>query len=582
LMRTPAGAVDDRVMHTETLIRPAAGDDPTAGLPTICAAFQATVARYPNRVALRLPEEQIEWTFDEYAARVRRGAAMLHALGVRRGETVALLLRNRPEHLVADLAVLHLGATPFSLYATCAPHQVQYIMRDSGAKVLITEAALAETVAAVEPFCPRLEHVLRLTSGGSELNGVETPHVDFDQAWRELGPDDVACLVYTSGTTGPPKGAEITHAGLLANLRGTWRSIRPPQRYRVISFLPPAHILGRLFEYYSPALLAGTVTCCPDASQLPAKLAQTRPTVLVAPPRAWEKLRAKCEALGADPRAFANGAGLGEVEAAVVGAAPVPLTLLEYWQAAGVPLRQGWGMTELSCCGALTSDDPADNGTCGRPIDGLQLRIAGDGEVLARGRMVIRGYRNLPEQTAQAIDPDGWLHTGDIGRIDERGRLTIVDRKKELIINSAGKNMSPANIEAELKSASPLIGQACCIGNDRAYNIALIVLEPEVAARYPDNTARAAEIQRGVAAANTRLSRVEQIKRFTILDTDWLPGGEELTPTMKLKRKPIEQKYAAVINALYAPAAAGERTRRPPAQNEPPDRTGEPKGQTDA
>jgi long-subunit acyl-CoA synthetase (AMP-forming) len=271
----------------------------------------------------------------------------------------------------------------------------------------------------------------------------------------------------------------------------------------------------------------------------------------------WEKLRAKSEALGADPREFVRAAGLGEVEAAGTGAAPVPVPLLEFWQAAGVPLRQGWGMTEVSCTGALTSTDPADNGTCGRPIDGLELRIADDGEVLARGPMVIRGYRNLPEQTAETFDPEGWLHTGDVGHIDERGRLTIVDRKKELIINAAGKNMSPANIEGELKSASPLIGQAVCIGSDRAYNVALIVLDPEVAAGYESDADRAAEVARGVAAANGRLSRIEQIKRYAILDAEWLPGGDELTPTMKLRRRPIEQKYAAVIEALYEPASGG-------------------------
>ena len=247
-------------------------------------------------------------------------------------------------------------------------------------------------------------------------------------------------------------------------------------------------------------------------------------------------------------------AGLGELEVAGAGGAPVPTRLLEFLQAAGVPLRQEWGMTELSGPGSITSTDPADNGTCGRPIDGLELRIAPDREVLARGPMVIRGYRNLPEQTAAAIDQDGWLHTGDLGRIDEHGRLTIIDRKKELIINSAGKSMSPANIEAELRGASPLIAHAYAIGNDRPYNVALIVLDPELAATYPDDAARSTEVARAVSDANARLSRVEQIKRHTILDADWQPGGDELTPTLKLKRKPIEQKYVAEIQALYTGA----------------------------
>ena len=530
---------------------PTASEDVTAGLSSICQAFQATAARKRDEMALRLLEEGIEWTWGEYAARVRRAAGGLHTLGVRHGDAVAILARNRPEHLVADMAALHLGASPFAIYATSAPAQIEYVIRDSGARVLISEPVFDGTVEAVEPVCPQLEHVVRLTPGAPELDEGELSAFDFRAGWRAVAPDDVVCLVYTSGTTGPPKGAEITHAGLLADLRGTWRSLGVPKHLSAVSFLPYAHILERFMSYYSPAVLGGEVTFCPDPAMLSAVLAQSRPSVLVSPPRVWEKLRAKCEALAADQAEFALAAGLGDLEVAGVGAAPVPVMLLEFFQAAGVPLRQGWGMTELSAFGTVTSTDPADNGTCGRPIEGLELRIADDGELLARGPMVIGGYRNLPEKTAEAIDADGWLHTGDIGRIDDEGRLTIVDRKKELIINAAGKNMSPANIEAELKNASPLIGQAVCIGNDRPCNVALLVLDPEVAAGYPDHEALSAEVVRGVGAANARLSRVEQIKRYTILDSEWLPGSDELTPTMKLKRKPIEVKYQAEIDALY-------------------------------
>jgi long-chain acyl-CoA synthetase len=538
-------------MHTEALIRPGGNDDVIAGLPTICAAFQATVARHPSRVALRLPEQGIEWTWGEYGARVRSAAATLHALGVRRGDAVALLLTNRPEHLVADLAALHLGATPLTIYATSAPPQVEHILRDSAARVLITEAAFHGTVAAVEASCPELEHVLRLTPGAPELDGVAALGLDFDASWRAVRPDDLLCLVYTSGATGPPKGAELTHAGLLANLRGTWRRLPVPARFSSISFLPLAHLIERFVGHYSAIVFAGTVTCCPDPAALPDVLADTHPSVLAAPPRVWEKLRAKCDALGADPAGFVRAAGLGEVGVALTGAAPAPVSLLEYFQGAGVPLRQAWGMTELSFAGAITGEDPADNGTCGRPIEGIELRIAADGEILARGPMVIRRYRSLPDQTAEAIDADGWLHTGDVGRIDEIGRLTIVDRKKELIINTAGKNMSPANIESELKTASPLIGHACLIGDARPYNVALILLDAEVAAGFADDAARIAELGRAVAAANARLARVEQVKRYAIIDGEWLPGGDELTPTMKLKRKPIARKYADEIEALY-------------------------------
>ena len=283
-------------MHTETLIRPSASEDTTAGMPTICAAFQATAARYPNRLALRLPGEGIEWTWDEYAARVRRAAHTLHALGVRRGDRVALLLRNRPEHLLADLAAVHLGATPFSIYATSAPPQVAYLVRDSGACVLITEAAFEATAAAVAPGCGGLEHVLRVTSGAPELDSVESPAFEFEQSWRAVTPADPVCLVYTSTTTGPPKGAEITHEGVLANLRGTWRTVHVPEGLTAVSFLPLAHLVERLTSHYSAIALAGTVTCCPDAAALALALAQTRPTAFDAPPRMWE-LRARCETL---------------------------------------------------------------------------------------------------------------------------------------------------------------------------------------------------------------------------------------------------------------------------------------------
>ena len=284
-------------MDSETLIGPSAGEDTTAGMPTICAAFQATAARYPNRLALRLPGEGIEWSWDEYAARVRRAAHTLHALGVRRGDRVALLLRNRPEHLLADLAAVHLGATPFSIYATSAPPQVAYLVRDSGAYVLITEAAFEATAAAVAPRCGGLEHVLRITSGAPELDSVESPAFEFEQSWRAVTPADPVCLIYTSTTTGPPQGAEITHQGVLANLRSTWRTVHVPEGLTAVSFLPLAHLVERLTNHYSAIALAGTVTCCPDAAALALALAETRRTAFGAPPRMREQLRATCETL---------------------------------------------------------------------------------------------------------------------------------------------------------------------------------------------------------------------------------------------------------------------------------------------
>jgi long-subunit acyl-CoA synthetase (AMP-forming) len=257
--------------------------------------------------------------------------------------------------------------------------------------------------------------------------------------------------------------------------------------------------------------------------------------------------------------------GLDEVRTVGVGAAPTPREVIEFFHAIGIELAELWGMSETCGYGTLNPPGAVRIGTVGPPSPGAEIVLADDGEVLIRGACVMKGYRNKPDATAEGVDPDGWLHTGDIGQFDDEGYLKIVDRKKEIIINAAGKNMSPANIEATLKSSSPLIGQACVIGDARSYNTALLVLDADMApawagqrdlgqlsfAELSANDEMRKEIEGAVESANEKLARVEQIKRFCILTTDWLPGGDELTPTMKLKRKPIAEKYAAEIEALY-------------------------------
>jgi len=246
--------------------------------------------------------------------------------------------------------------------------------------------------------------------------------------------------------------------------------------------------------------------------------------------------------------------GLDEVESVNVGAAPTPREVIEFFHAIGVPLAELWGMSETSGYGACNPPEQIKIGTVGPPAPGAEIRLAEDGEVLIRGPFVMTGYRNQPDKTREALDEDGWLHTGDIGEFDDDGYLRLVDRKKELIINAAGKNMSPANIEAKLKASSPVIGQAIAIGDGRSYNVALITLDPDVAPAVEQQQGRDAlltEVERGVEAANEQLARVEQIKKFKLLDDEWEPGGDELTPTMKLKRKPINEKYADEIEELY-------------------------------
>ena len=384
----------------------------------------------------------------------------------------------------------------------------------------------------------------------------------------------------------------------------------PERGGKVISWLPSAHIADRGANYYLPVILGATIHVCPDPRTIIDFLPTVKPTFFFAVPRIWEKLKAGLEAklaaipgeegeqaragldaalkkvrleqageevppelaaavAAADEAMFSHlrtSLGLDEAKSVNVGAAPTPLEVLEFFHAIGIKIGELWGMSET--CGVVTINPPekVKLGTVGPPAPGWEVQLAEDGEVLVRGDANMVGYRNQPEKTAETIDSDGWLHTGDIGELDEDGYLKIVDRKKELIINAAGKNMSPANIEAKLKAASPLIGQAVAIGDARPYNTALIVLDPDFAPAWAEKNGiedRSAEalaanekvldaIQSGVDEANERMARVEQIKKFKVLPTEWMPGGDELTPTMKLKRKPIDQKYQAEIDELYA------------------------------
>ncbi len=426
----------------------------------------------------------------------------------------------------------------------------------------------------------------------------------------ELNPEDVLTLIYTSGTTGPPKGVQLSHRNLLAACEAVDALIELPTDGRVISWLPSAHIAERNAHHYLPMVYGLEITCCDNPREVLSYLPEVRPSWFFAVPRIWEKLKAGLETmLGSQPdeqRARVEAAiadslervrleqrgeevpddlrertdkadaeifsglramlGLDEVVAINVGAAPTPVEVLEFFHAIGLPLAELWGMSET--CGAGTCNPPGriKIGTVGPPAPGVELRLDTDGELLIRSDVVMLGYRNLPDKTAETMTEDGFLRTGDIAEIDEDGYVKIVDRKKELIINAAGKNMSPANIEAAIKSASPLIGQCAVIGDARSYNTALIVLDADFAPMWAqkhgieDTSLEAlagrddvrAAVQEGIDAANARLARVEQIKKFTIVSGDWLPGGDELTPTMKLKRKPIAEKYSSEIEAMYS------------------------------
>jgi len=525
---------------------------------TMCGALRVTIAANRERVALRWPDDAVSLTYDELERTLAATASILHDMGLRRGDALGLMLRNRVEFHIVDAAAMLLGATPFSLYQTSPAEQIAFVMGDAGNRLVVTE--------------PMFEAVVREAAGDAvrvvgldELAGGD-PGFDLDAHADAVGPEDLLTLIYTSGTTGPPKGVEITHANMVAELRGMHDAVPLEGGGRQVSFLPSAHIADRWTSHYSALMTyANALTPVPDATQLMSVLAQVRPTVFGSVPRVWEKMRAALEAAAgpqladaarADPAvgaAVRAKLGLDQVQWMCCGAAPAPVELLEFFDALGLPICEVWGMSETSCIVTTNRPGRTRYGSVGLPLDGMEVRIAEDGELLVRGPLVMAGYRGRDDLTAEAVDADGWLHTGDVARIDDDGYVWIVDRKKELIINSAGKNMSPANIEMRLKAAGPLIGQACVFGDRRPYNVAVLVLDPDTAAGLdPADPSVVARVQAEVDEANSHLSRVEQIKRFRVLATEWLPGGEELTPTMKLKRRGIAAKYEAEVEALYA------------------------------
>ena len=545
---------------------------------TLCEAFQITASERPGQVAHRTLDGSVEFTFGEYAERVQALATGLHALGVRRGDAVALMLANRPEFALADAAAMHLGAIAFSVYNTLAPEQINYLLQSSQCRVVVTERMFLKQVLPART--PEVEHIVVVdgevagTITLADLGQRQSRGFRFEDAWRECQSEDVLTLIYTSGTTGPPKAVQLTHASVMFMAQGFARALPAIVGGRGISYLPLAHVGDRAMGYYAGSMCLGTaVTSIPDPRQVGAALVSVRPTAFGGVPRVWEKIRSALVAAGlSDPAGLPDTAkaavrariGLDQAHWCISGAAPASPDVLQYFADLGLPVNEGWGMSEVSGIATINPVTDIRIGTVGRALAGVEVKLDHDGELLLRAPLVMKGYRNDAARTAEAIDPDGWLHTGDIAQIDGDGYITIVDRKKEIIINAAGKNMSPANIELRLRASSPLVAFAVCVGDRRPYNVALLVLDPETSPRWAaerglagglDELSRHADVraalQAAVDAANAGLARVEQIKRFAVISADWQPGGDELTPTVKLKRKAIHDKYRAEIENLY-------------------------------
>ena len=591
---------------------------------TVATRFLDTLDRYTDTAVLRWKQSDGTWTertLAEVADDTARLVTAFRELGVGKGDRVVLMMRNRQEFHAIDLAVLFCGATPVSIYNSSAPDQIEYLVNHCGAKVAVLEDdGFIARFEKVREQLPSLEHIVVVDESEATDDSIirlgemlTREPADLAEAAQAGAPGDLATIIYTSGTTGPPKGVMLTNYNVVWSLESISRSMRAQTDlddlagFRHVSYLPMAHIMERLLGHYYMVEFATQVTCCPDTAQVAAYAAEVHPNFFIGVPRVWEKLHAGVTAaIGADPekaKSFEDGLaaaepiaakmragtatqeeietyqfldavaftpvkqliGLDEAKVCISGAAPLQSDVMRWFQTIGVPLSEGYGMSETTAI--LTWSHQAKPGHVGQPAIGVEMKLGDDGEVLARGGNMFDGYLDAPDKTAETKDPDGWVHTGDIGEIDEDGYLRIVDRKKELIVTAGGKNISPANLEAALKSI-PLVGQACAVGDQKPFVAALVVLDPDAARAWAaehglegddatlpamaQNADVVAEIEAGLAEAMAGFNNAESVKKVTVLGEEWMPDTDLLTPTSKLKRRGILSRFADEIEAMYA------------------------------
>lgn len=613
-----------------TLTRPHAPDRPAdrgpspAGARTIVDLFRTVARDHPATPALR-HHDGSGWqatTWAEYERAVAEVAVGFARWGLRPGDRVGILSGNRAEWHVADLGILGAGLVTTPVYSTSSSSQVAHVLGDSGARMCVVEDGhqLAKVLLRRDEL-PALERVVVIR----DLEGTDDPFVRtlaelrdagrerlaeepgaFDELVDPVAPDDIATIVYTSGTTGPPKGAVISHANIMATLRslGSLIELRPSDRF--LSFLPLSHITERAVSHFGQIASGGETWFARSLGTVPDDLRDCRPTLFFAVPRVWEKFRSTVVDTAAkapgpvraaleryvelstrrgdrgddwgEPRdRIAHRAldrtlgallrrrmGLDKARLLSSGAAPVHPDLLRWFHGIGLPIAEGYGQTEVSLCTTLNPPDAIRLGTVGKPIPGVEVRIGDDGEILVRAPNVCVGYWENPEATAELIDEDGWLHTGDLGSLDDDGYLSISGRKKDLIITAYGKNIAPSEIETSLR-AEPLISQAVVIGDGRPYLTALLTLDVDAAAEWAEAegrtlTASALVEDEGLLAAvgdavervNAGHSHAEGVRRWRLLPHDLSVAGNELTPTLKVRREVVVAANADLIAEMYA------------------------------
>jgi long-chain acyl-CoA synthetase len=596
---------------------------------TIASAFAETVAAQGDNPAYsdKIGVDPAEWRTLSWRELREQGldlAAALVELGVQPGDRVAMMARNRIEHVLADIGAMHAGAVAMSIYNTLSPTQVAYVASHSTPAVVILETAdhLARWSDALAAGSVTQVVVIDAEAPAGALTWVElvakgraaraAHEAEVERRWQAITPEDPVTILYTSGTTGNPKGVVITHRNVVFEVESTDRTNKLEGENIGVSYLPYAHIAERVLGIYLPQIQGAHLYLIGDPGQLVGALGQVRPTRFFGVPRVWEKIQTGIGGLlametdEAKKAAVADAMAVGleyveslqygsttspelqarfdAVDAAVLtpmkamlglervtwagsASAPMPLETARFFAGLGFSIYDIYGMTET--CGSVTAcgPDAFRLGTVGRAQPGIEVSLAEDGEILTRGPVTTTGYHKNPEATGELIDAEGWLHTGDIGEIDADGFLKVVDRKKEMIITSAGKNIAPSNIENYLKE-SPLVGHALAFGEGKPYVVAILTLDPDVApivagklgitgdeaadlTRLSENPAILGIVGQAVEAANERLSRPEQVKKWTLLPVEWTAESAELTPTLKLKRRVVHTNYADEIIALY-------------------------------
>ncbi len=564
---------------------------------TLPSMFAATVDRFPDAVAVRSGVEPGAGalTWQEYREQVARAVTGLSHLGLSHGNRVVMMVTNRPEFHVADIAVAHLGGVAVSVYNSSAPEQIRYVVEHCGGRGLIIEERFGDRVLEAIRDVPTVAWLVVI---GDKVPSSATPWIDvlaaepadLDAVARSVSPDDLATVIYTSGATGPPKGVMLTHACIAWQTTAMLARIdQPTDGWRAISYLPMAHIGERMMGHYLAIRGAMQVTCCADPAGVHPFLGAVRPQIFLGMPRTWEKLHAElASVIGAMPAAerrevelaldtpadrgsvdehaavltsLRRQVGLEDGRVMLTGGGVLGGETQAFFRRLRLPLSDIYGMSEST---GPISWSPYDSppGRVGRPMPGCDVRIDADGEVLFRSRTAFAGYLNDPERTAESEAPDGFVRTGDIGEFDDDGWLRIVDRKKDLLITAGGKNIAPALLESALQ-AFPIIARVAVVGEQRPFVAALVTVD-ETAARQlasaPDallfdlteHAAVRAAIDDALAAVNARFSRAEQIRRVVVLPDQWMPDSAVLTPTSKLKRRAVNDLYRDQIESLYA------------------------------